>query len=135
VDHVVLFVSPDCSACKALIPTVQPTVEQGDRRWEVVVVVGGSRERTEDYAKPFIDRGVRAMLDIHGTAEDAFATHHTYPLGFAVRVDGIVSARGIAGSWERVQELAAESNEYGKSAHSEVAGNGAVAVRSASVER
>lgn len=111
-DRVVLFVSPNCSACKALLPAIQPEIDQDGRRWEIVAVIGGPRDGAEAYASPLCDRGVRTFLDPDGTAEATFATRRTYPLGFAVRADGVVGAAGVAGNWGQVHMLAANAATY-----------------------
>lgn len=126
VDHVVLFVSPNCSGCKALLPAIQPEIEQDGRRWEVVVVIGGLRDSAGVYAGPLCDRGVRTFLDPEGVAEAVFATRRTYPLGFAVRAGGMVGAAGVAGNWGQVHMLAANAAAYVPSAPSPIVGNGSV---------
>ena len=112
VDRVVLFVSPHCSACKPLLPTIQPVIEQDGQRWELVVVVGSPGSRGEAYVAPLVERGVRTLLDPDGEAEAAFATRRTYPLGFAVRAGGTVGSRGIANNWGQVHMLAANASSY-----------------------
>lgn len=109
IDQLVLFLSPTCSGCTALASTVQPALIQGNRRWDVVLIVCGAREQAEGYTLQHIDNHVRVLFDYTGEAELAFATGHAYPFGFAVSGDGIVRARGLAARWELARQIVAEA--------------------------
>jgi len=108
-DHIVLFLTPSCSGCVAVAPVIQPVIEEGGRSWEVLALLCGNRERAEAFAAQRIDPGVRVLFDPDGAAEAAFQTKRAYPLGFAVASDGVVRARGPAGRWEAVRQLAADA--------------------------
>jgi len=106
-DRVVLFITPSCSACTAVLPTLQPVIEWGSRPWEVVAVVCGPQLNVEDYVRA-LDPRICALLDPDSAVESAFATGRAYPFAFAVSGDGVVRARGVGGSWERLNQLVAE---------------------------
>jgi|GEM_PF-3571893 hypothetical protein len=113
IDRVVLFISPSCHVCTTVLPTLQPAITQSGRRWEVVAVVCGPRAAAEEYARA-IDPRIRTLLDPDSAVESAFATGRAYPFAFAVSSEGIVRARGVGGSWERLNHLVAEGAGAGR---------------------
>lgn len=97
-----LFVSPDCPVCKALLPVVRSIAVQEGPRLRVVLASDGPLEAQRRFAE---EHGLRAFPYLVST--ELGLAHQVAKLPHAVLIDasGIVRAKGLVNTREHLESL------------------------------